>query len=76
MNYSMLESTVEPEKAFEHLQSPAQRKATQRNRQRRLARLLLLDVAESGGAGLALRQGPYELIVRPAQAESGSAPDA
>jgi hypothetical protein len=76
MDHSILESTIEAEKAVEHLLSPAQRRATQRNRQRRLARLLLLDVAESGGAGLELTQGPYELIVRPMRAQSGSAPDA
>ncbi|HEX4329574.1 MAG TPA: hypothetical protein VH105_22495 [Burkholderiales bacterium] len=76
MNHSVLESTVEAEKAVEHLLTPVQRRAVQRDRQRRLARLLLLDVAESGSTGLELRQGPYELIVRPTGPENGSAPDA
>ncbi|MDB5807218.1 MAG: hypothetical protein JWN73_4540 [Betaproteobacteria bacterium] len=70
---SMLETTVEAEKAVENLLTPAQRSVTQRNRQRKLARLLLLDVAESGCKGMQLTQGRYELIVRPAAEE---APDA
>jgi hypothetical protein len=72
---TILETTVEAEKAVENLLSPAQRSITQRNRQRKLARLLLLDVAESGSQGMQVTQGKYELIVRPV-AVDGSGPDA
>jgi len=76
MSSSILETTVEAEKAVENLLSPAQRCINQRNRQRKLARLLLLDIAESGGPGMQLTQGRYELIVRPAQSADQSGPDA
>lgn len=71
MEQDILETTVEAERACEHMLDAAQRERARQRRQRTLARLLLQEVTQSGGRGLALMQGRYMLIVRPLNLASG-----
>lgn len=71
MEHDILETTVEAERACEHMLNPEQRNRARTRRQRLLARLLLQEVIEGRGRGLEMMLGRYMLIVRPLNLAAG-----